>query len=277
MFSCSPYFTFGRHYPGKGDFQFTAPGILNATIILVQSVRVKRLFQQFGYPANKMLVVGSPKVDAIVRMTDDCFSAPEEWVRKISGRTTFLLNTHLYYFHKSGMKGIGYHRDIIECLLERDNCAFIWRPHPLLKTLIRKASRQLSSAYRALEELVSSSANGVIDTTADYRIAFSCSDAMISTYSSLINEYMVTGKPVMIFQRKPDKKAAQNFPLDYLGNYYRFGDESVTFEQFIDMVVAGQDPLRARRREAVETAFKNLDGTAGYEAYRAIVNQILPV
>ena len=39
-----------------------------------------------------------------------------------------------------------------------------------------------------------------IDRSGDYRAAFSCSDAMITTYSSMINEYMATGKPIMIFQ-----------------------------------------------------------------------------
>ena len=243
----SPYFTFGRYFPGKGDHLFNAQGLVHADIILVQSERVKKIFQRFGHPSRKLLVVGSPKTDAIVAMLDGGYEVPNAWKEKVRGRKVFLLNTHLYYFHKTGARGMREHTEIVETFLERDDCSLIWRPHPLLHTLLSKTSHEFTVFYRNMCKLLASSGNCLVDTTTDYRLAFSCSNAMISTYSSLVNEYMVTGKPVLIFQRKPDSTTAQHFPLDYSGNYYRYGDQPLTYKEFIDMVVLGKDPLKDRR------------------------------
>ena len=153
------------------------------------------------------------KTDAIVAMLDGGYEVPNAWKEKVRGRKVFLLNTHLYYFHKTGARGMREHTEIVETFLERDDCSLIWRPHPLLHTLLSKTSHEFTVFYRNMCKLLASSGNCLVDTTTDYRLAFSCSNAMISTYSSLVNEYMVTGKPVLIFQRKPDSTTAQHFPL----------------------------------------------------------------
>ncbi len=61
----SPYFTYGANNPGRTDFQYAVPGARNADFIIVQSDKVKEIFQSYGYPEFKLLAVGSPKIDAI--------------------------------------------------------------------------------------------------------------------------------------------------------------------------------------------------------------------
>ena len=65
-----------------------------------------------------------------------------------------------------------------------------------------------------MEEKINCSSNCIMDNTDDYMIAFQHSDALISTYSSLINEYMVTGKPVMIFQKQQPADIKERHIID---------------------------------------------------------------
>lgn len=117
--------------------------------------------------------------------------------------------------------------------------------------------------------------NCVIDTTGDYGLAFSCSDAMISTKSSLNYEYMTTGKPMLIFDEKPEDESAEQAFIDLRCNYYATPPDNMQFDAFIEMVLKEEDPLKQRREQTIHTAFTNMNGTAGEKAYRELLSEIL--
>ena len=120
-----------------------------------------------------------------------------------------------------------------------------------------------------LAEKIERSDNCVIDRNGDYRAAFSCSDAIITTYSSLINEYMATGKPILIFQTRPTDEAGERSPVDMRTCYFKFPkDGGMPFEDFLSMVERGEDPKQEERMQMLRgKAFANLDGTAGEKIY----------
>ena len=155
---------------------------------------------------------------------------PEEWRQKLSGKTVFLLNTHLSYFPTSSLHvercgfdfAQRYHEQLMKAILGHPEYGLIWRPHPLLFTMLEARFPDCLAYARDLEKRMEESDNCVIDRSGDYRAAFSCSDAMITTYSSMINEYMATGKPIMIFQTKPTDEAAERSPMDLRTCYFKF-------------------------------------------------------
>ena len=61
----SPYFS-SVHIPEKSDFLYMQPANLNADKIIVQSEKVKRIFNKYGFADDKFIVSGSPKVDALL-------------------------------------------------------------------------------------------------------------------------------------------------------------------------------------------------------------------
>jgi hypothetical protein len=270
----SPYFTFGRYYPNKSDFQFNTIGTYNADKIIIQSDSVNQIFEEFNHPSKCLMTVGSPKIDAIVNMNKKNIELPKQWEDKINGKKVFLLNTHIYYFSKSKDYAIKSHKEILEAFTRRTDCALIWRPHPLMKSTVKSRFDEYIEFIEKMEKTIDESDNCIIDNTLDYTVAFKFSDALISSYSSLINEYMVTGKPVLIYQKKPSKEAVKNFPVDYLYNYYRYKPDLIFYDRFIDMVISGEDPLYEGRMEMLKYAFANIDGTAGEKAYEEIVKEI---
>lgn len=273
----SPYFTYAAYNPGRTDFQYAVPGARNADFIIVQSERVKDIFRSYGHPESKLLAVGSPKIDAVVAKMKQPINIPIEWEIKLKDRKVFLLNTHLSYFPqsstnttKSGDYAVRYYNEILKAIINKPGCALIWRPHPLLETMLKERFPKCFLYIKEISRIIEESDNCVIDRTGDYSLAFTLSDALISTYSSLINEYMVTGKPVMIFQRKASEEEIERAPINRNLNYFRFKPDGMTFDDFIDMICNEKDPLKEKRMEMISKAFLNIDGTAGKKAYEVL-------
>lgn len=275
----SPYFTVGTYAAGRQDFLFTAPGVKNADFVIAQSPSVKELFMNYGKLSEQILDFGSPKIDAVQKKAAEPPDIPSGWNEKIGSRKVFLLNTHLSYFPGSfsnqgpaGNYAVKFHEEILDAFAGRDDCVLIWRPHPLLKNMLEGRFPECLGYYSHFEKCIAEADNGIIDRLGDYSISFSCSDALITTWSSLINEYMVTGKPVLIFQRRMDAATAAAAPLNRNMNYFRFGKNGITFAQFRDYILNGEDPLYEKRISAVRQAFPNLGGNAGKQIYEYLKN-----
>ncbi|MBE5885005.1 MAG: hypothetical protein E7284_01180 [Lachnospiraceae bacterium] len=276
----SPYHTFATYSGDRNIPLLAAPATLNSDVIICQSRRLKEIYEEIGFPKDMLVDFGSPKIDAIVNNKNAKVEIPEDWKKKISNKKVFLLNTHLSYFptaeqlkEKVGNYAIRYHEEIAKAFLNRDDCVLIWRPHPLMKNMLEGRFTQCLEYVNDFEQRVRNADNGIIDNLGDYRISFSCSDAMISTWSSLINEYMVTQKPIMIFQSQIEKEVADKSPINCNVNYFRFGKGNLTFEQFRDNIVNGIDPKFEERIAEINKAFPNLDGTAGKKIYRYLKEQ----
>lgn len=270
----SPYFTVGTYKQGGSDFLFDEPGVFESDYVIAQSEKVKELFVQYGKPEEEILSFGSPKIDAVIKKLKTGNTVVPEWENKIKGKKVFLLNTHLSYFPKAYMYanssdnyGVRFHKKILDTFLNHTECALIWRPHPLLKNMLQSRFPECLEFVEDFERRIRESDNGIVDQSGDYFNAFACSDAMISTWSSLINEYMVTGKPVLIFQKPMDKEVEAMAPLNRNTNYFAVGQGRISFAQFRDNVLHEIDPQYESRKIAVQCAFANCDGTAGSKIY----------
>lgn len=273
----SPYFTLGAYKKETKINILAAPATLNADLIICQSKRVKQIYEELGYPSSMLMDVGSPKIDAIVNRHVTYGEIPKEWHEKIGNKKVFLLNTHLSYFPtssqntgKTGDYAVRFHNEIANAFLNRDDCALIWRPHPLLKNMLEGRFPQCLKYVNNFEKRIREASNGLIDEMGDYSISFACSDALVSTWSSLINEYMITKKPVMVFQTQLQDAIVKASPVNGNVNYFRFGPGAITFEEFRDNVIKGIDPKYDQRMEEIMNAFPNLDGTAGMQIYNHI-------
>lgn len=281
----SPYGMMGYYSPKQKAFMCYTNAAQMSSKVLVQSEKVKQIYVEHGIAENKLIALGSPKVDAIVESQKKPKVYPEKWEEKLAGRKVFLLNTHLSYFiigynyqQKYGTKR-NYseyaHEVVFNTLLNQKNLALIWRPPPLLKATLE--SRKLFSTLDFIdkwEHQISESANGVLDITGDYTVSFRLSDALLTTYSSIIPEYMISGKPIYIFQHRLNENNCRNSPVSYIHNYYRArSGEEAQFPKFVQMILDGEDPLYEKRMEDVHRAFKNLDGTIGQMIYEKLKNE----
>ncbi len=277
----SPYLTIASYTEGVSDFLYTAPGIYNADKIVAQSEQVSKLFQYYGHKRSKLIVKGSPKIDSVIMRQKEKQEVPEEWKEKLNGKV-FLLNTHLSYLPRAFVfagsinnYATKYLKELMNIFIDNKECSLIWRPHPLSRSMLEGRFPEYLEFVNDMEKKISCSKNCVMDKTEDYMIAFQRSDALISTYSSLINEYMMTGKPVMIFQKQQPPDADARALIKRNMNYFKFGPGKLTFSEFVNMVIKGEDPKYGERMEMLKQAFENMDGSAGKKIYNEVVKEIL--
>lgn len=173
------------------------PAVYNAWRTFVHSEKVRDVYCKF-HSSEKIVALGSPKFDMVVRYDNEKPNIPEEWARVFEGRKVFLYNTHLRNI-------IGYAEKMIEKLdyvfsvfEKRDDAALLWRPHPLSIQTAKSMSPYILDKYIKLIERFKKMPNGVYDDTADIHRAIAISDAYIGDQSSVVSMYGVTGKPMFI-------------------------------------------------------------------------------
>lgn len=291
----SPYFTFGA-YNGKASEGFFATlGSMCADKIVVQSPFVAELYKFYGYSGERLIVQGSPKIDAVIQNSGENSKynreqdMPQEWKDKLLKRDKIiLLNTHWSYFilgKEYLEKGLldfdfaqRYHEMFWQAVLKMGGrCGVIWRPHPLLRSAMEQRCPELLGYIDMFEHRCEESDFAVIDRKGSYVDAFNCSDAMVTTYSSLINEYMATGKPVQIFQSKPTQEGGERSPIDFRKCYFFFKkDNGMPFSQFMKLVLEDKDPMHDERMDMLSNkSFMNLDGTAGKKILQELLSEFV--
>lgn len=285
MLIYSPYGLMGYHNPAHGAFMCDTSAVFFSDKVLVQSEKVKEIYVNQGVGRDKIIAIGSPKVDAVIEGLKKTIVCPKEWEDKLKNRKVFLMNTHLSYFingylykkkHPEKMDFAQfYHKRIINFILERKDCALIWRPHPLLKEMLKSRNMVESLEFvEQLEKQIEESDNGVMDRLGDYGISFGLSDALFTTYSSIIPEYMISGKPVYIYEDRYREDMSRKSPVCYINNYYKARRrEAPTLPGFVDMVLNEEDVLHDKRMEDVKRAFANLDGSNGRKIYERLKNE----
>lgn len=181
----------------KDDYCYL-PAVRNAWRTFVQSDAVRDCYIKNGAEPSKIVAMGSPKFDMVIRMQENPPAMPEEWKAALAGRKVFLLNTHLNPIINEAEKMIDKLRQIFQLFAERDDAALLWRPHPLSIQTAKSMNPRILESYMQLVEEFETLQNGVYDTTPDVHRAIAISDAYIGHGSSLVPMYGITGRPIYI-------------------------------------------------------------------------------
>lgn len=197
------------------------PGIVWADKVIVQSEKMRQIYINEYIKAakakglsgeytdrkkleEKILGIGSPKIDK-VRNTDKAdLEIPDEW-RKIiekpdgSYKKIVLYNTSLNGLLENDEQMIEKMKSVFSIFKEaRETIVLLWRPHPLIRTTIKTMRPELWIMYEELVKEYREEGWGIYDDSADMDRAIVLSDAYYGDRSSLVKIYQETGKPVML-------------------------------------------------------------------------------
>ncbi|MDE6386781.1 MAG: CDP-glycerol glycerophosphotransferase family protein [Lachnospiraceae bacterium] len=197
------------------------PGVIYAHKVIVQSENMRQIYineflknaewltDYMGYfdrkkLEDKILALGSPKFDRVRNTNRDTLEVPDEWLRLIekpdgTWKKIILYNTSVNAFFQYNEKMITKIKSVFVKFKEaQENAVLLWRPHPLISGTLRTLRPQLLAEYEQLVEEYRKEGYGIYDDTADVDRAIVLSDAYFGDYSSLVQLYQATGKPVMI-------------------------------------------------------------------------------
>lgn len=201
-----------------GEHFCTTPGVMNADRVIVQSEKVKKIYidtirefekknncrGSFGNLDQKILPLGSPKLDRIKRVMDSGkIQIPEEWKGRIyrpdgKKKQVIFYNTTVEALLKHSETYMGKLKSVLALFRQEKEPVLLWRPHPLLMTTIKSMRPDLYLEYMEIVQNYQEEGWGIYDESADIDRAIVLSDAYYGDMSSVVELYKVTGKPIMI-------------------------------------------------------------------------------
>ena len=153
-----PYFVLGEIDPSdqaavKGVEHFCiAEGVVNADSVIVQSEAMRQVYvdvlskytseKERPYWENKILGLGSPKVDRVCSLRGEDFQLPEEWKRLVrredgTSRKIVFYNTTVGAFLQYGEAMLEKLEDNFRIFRENSaDVTLLWRPHPLVEATL---------------------------------------------------------------------------------------------------------------------------------------------
>lgn len=256
------------------DMYCVLPGVKNAWRVYVQSPQVRDVYLKYNLP-EKIVTVGSPKIDKIVDSQKHIPEIPNEWKCNLQNRTVFLLNTHLNHIINDTENMLRGLEQIIEVFKTRKTAVVLWRPHPLSIETLEALKPDMLEKYRQTVKNFKKLENGIYDETPEPHLAIALAEAYIGDCSSMVTLFGATGKPVFIRNvdlQLQENSASQKSCLDQkalaeasrerkpMSIYY---EEILTLEAYVDMILRGEDILKPQRKEEFEKIVYDISGNVG--------------
>lgn len=250
----------------------SVPQMKNADIIVAQSDNHKQLLIKSGHNSDNIIVTGTPKIDYALTLCNNYNVVPCEWKDKLTGKKVILLNSSISFLLRI-RDWPDFTMDIIKKICSNNAAALIWRPHPLLKATIKSMRPDLMKGYNDIMEYIELCNNAVVDTQNDVTPAIVSSDGLISDYSSIIFQYMATGKPVLCNEKSSKDRDSSIVLFDFYSCY--FEKDGVTVDDFLNCVINDQDKMKEQRLISVKKSVSDADGTCGEKTHQLIMNKLL--
>lgn len=243
--------------------------------VVVQAPVFQMIAEKSGIDSNKILTLGSPKMDGLITSIETQ-EVSRELEDKFKNRTVFLWTTNLMKIVNSKDKALDEIEEVFNIIKKHSKCGLIFRPHPLERVYVQSMVPECFIRYEEILNSVEGIENIMIDYSSNYYEVFTISDALITDRSSVLIEYMATGKPVLIYDIELEKEYYSEDVFDIFANDI-VGQNNMTVEYFINKVVNKEDNNKQRRLDALNTVITNRDGSCGEKVHKRIKEDILGI
>lgn len=196
---CLVYIPYYSTTGGMSEGQASCPAYYNADYIIIQAEKYRKFFDP-SLPREKLVPLGSPKFDRVIRMCGNPPEPPAEWQEKLEGKKAYFYNTSL-----NGMLGntenfLKKMEYVFRCFEGRKDACLLWRPHPLLESTFQSMRERYKPRYDALKEKFIREDIGIYDDTPDITGTVALCDAYIGdSGTSVTSLFGMAGKPLFIF------------------------------------------------------------------------------
>ena len=146
-------------------------------------------------PAGKVVALGSPKLDKMAKI-DAMYRLPNGWAEKLGRRTTVFYNTTVSSLLIYGKRGLYKMWQVYHVIKRHDDMTFIWRPHPLLESMVGEQHPELMTNYIELKQAMCALPHVIYDDSPYLERAVVLSDAYMGEGSSVVQLFGMFGKPI---------------------------------------------------------------------------------
>lgn len=187
---------------GMGEGQALCSAYWYVDYIIIQSEKYKQYFDT-SVPKEKLLPLGSPKVDKTIRLCKNQPQPPEEWRDKLyqgtSKKKVYFYNVSIGSMLADTKTFLQKMRYVFLCFQGREDVCLLWRPHPLLESTFRTMRREYKAEYESIKQSFIEQQIGIYDDTPDIERTIAQCDAYIGdAFSSVVTLFGIVGKPIFI-------------------------------------------------------------------------------
>ena len=172
--------------------------------IIIQSEKYRKFFDP-DLPQEKLLPMGSPKFDKVIRLCNDPPEPPVEWKEKMAGKKVYFYNTSIAGMLANTevfLKKMAY---VFVCFAKSENACLLWRPHPLLESTFDSMRAEYRPIYERLKQYFFENGIGIYDDTPEIEPVIALCDAYVGdSGTSVTSLFGVAGKPLFILNNYID-------------------------------------------------------------------------
>ncbi|OBR63548.1 hypothetical protein A7K91_06225 [Paenibacillus oryzae] len=208
---------------GMAEGQKSCSAYYHADYIVTQSEKQRNFFDSTF--SKKMLPLGSPKFDRVIRICNNPPAPPTAWKAKMAGKKNYFFNTSINGLLSNTevfLKKIQY---VFNVFAVHDNVCLLWRPHPLLESTLDSMRPEYKQIYSLLKRFFIENDIGIYDDTPDITSTIALCDAYIGdSGTSVVSLFGIVGKPIFILDNNinsaPDEDDWRGAIISRIFNVY---------------------------------------------------------
>lgn len=183
---------------GVSEGQDNCAAYENVDYIILQVEKHKQFINPV-IPRKKLLALGSPKADKVIRLCQNPPELPESWKEKMAGKKVYFYNTSLNGMLANTRKFLLKMEYVFKCFEGRKDACLLWRPHPLMEPTLESMRRELRPRYDELKKYFIEHDLGIYDDTPDIEHTIAHCDAYIGDAATSVTAlFGIAGKPLFI-------------------------------------------------------------------------------
>lgn len=195
---CLVYVPYYSTAGGLSEGQGLCSAYLHADYIVVQAEKYINFIDPV-IPREKILPLGSPKFDRVLRLCQNPPQPPAEWKAKMEGKKVYFYNTSIGGMLADTEKFLLKMEYVFKCFAGREDACLLWRPHPLLESTFDSMRQQYRPVYDRLKSYFIQNNVGIYDDTPDMEKTIALCDAYVGdSGTSVTSLFGLAGKPMFI-------------------------------------------------------------------------------
>lgn len=190
-----PYFSTSG---GMSEGQSLCRAYLNVDYIVVQAEKYKDFYDR-RIPREKLLPLGSPKFDKVIRLCQNPPEPPENWKKHLDGKKVYFYNTSINGMLADTRRFLLKMEYVFKCFQGRNDACLLWRPHPLMDSTFDSMRKEYKPVYDELRRKFIDNDYGIYDDTPDIEKTIALCDAYIGDSGTSVTAlFGIVGKPLFI-------------------------------------------------------------------------------
>ncbi|MCT4701570.1 class I SAM-dependent methyltransferase [Enterobacteriaceae bacterium H20N1] len=215
-----------------------------ATWIFVRSRQHKDFYKRYCHAGNKHVhVTGHPKFDSL-----------KLWQRNHKNeRKTLLWTPHFVEGNLKGWSTFNLYCDAMLFIAMNYPVDLIVRPHPLFIGRLKAFGGIAVEKFTQLVEYTKVISNITFDFEPSYHHSFCKADALMADAGSFLLEFLPTKKPILYLTH--ESCLGLNKSAQFVNKSYYIARAEKDIDDFVNMVLAEEDPKQSKRLKALDDNF----------------------